>query len=469
LREAAGAVAAAAAARSSARRRPLSFYGLLAVVLLSPLPFGAVGQWAWASLALATALILCLWSLEVWRGAPVPRLGGFGGPLGLFALVLLWAAVQAWPGLPIALHHPIWATARSVLGQPLAGSVSVNPAATLHGIVRLAAYAAILFLAFAHCRDPARARLAIIASAVAVAAYAGYGLIVFLGGSETILWFPKTAYIGDLTGTFVNRNAFAAYCGLGLLCLAALLRRGLSRRTEVGGPMRERMRRHLEFLGGHGALCLGASVAVTVALLLTHSRGGLIAATIGLLVFLGLTVASRAAPRRRAALLGSVGALAAIALLAVSGEATLSRLFDSRLESELRIAIYERTLAAITDSPWTGTGLGTFRDVFQMYRTPAMERPLFRAHNTYLENAVELGIPAAAALTAAVGWLAVACLMGALRRRRDAEFPCLAAAATALVASHALVDFSLQIPAVAALYFLILGAGCAQSRSSRTR
>ena len=36
----------------------------------------------------------------------------------------------------------------------------------------------------------------------------------------------------------------------------------------------------------------------------------------------------------------------------------------------------------------------------------------------------------------------------------------------ALVGLHALVDFSLQIPAVAILYACILGIGCAQASSS---
>ena len=29
-------------------------------------------------------------------------------------------------------------------------------------------------------------------------------------------WLPKTAYVGDVTGTFVNRNSFATYANLGL-------------------------------------------------------------------------------------------------------------------------------------------------------------------------------------------------------------------------------------------------------------
>ena len=69
-------------------------------------------------------------------------------------------------------------------------------------------------------------------------------------------------------------------------------------------------------------------------------------------------------------------------------------------------------------------------------------------------------------LVAAVGYVGLCCLVGARRRRRDALYPALGAAATALVACHALVDFSLQIPAVAAWFATLLGLGYAQSWSS---
>ena len=39
-------------------------------------------------------------------------------------------------------------------------------------------------------------------------------------------------------------------------------------------------------------------------------------------------------------------------------------------------------------------------------------------------------------------------------------------AASVLVGVHAMVDFSLQLPAVALLYALIMGVACAQSWSS---
>ena len=76
---------------------------------------------------------------------------------------------------------------------------------------------------------------------------------------------------------------------------------------------------------------------------------------------------------------------------------------------------------------------------------------------------------AAALLFACIGWLALMCLRGLRTRGRDWVYPATGLAATALVATHALVDFSLQIPATAVTYAALMGAACAQSFSSRRR
>jgi hypothetical protein len=57
--------------------------------------------------------------------------------------------------------------------------------------------------------------------------------------------------------------------------------------------------------------------------------------------------------------------------------------------------------------------------------------------------------------------------VGLRRRRREAVYSCVGFASTVLVAAHSTVDFSLQIPAVAVTYCLIMGAACAQSWSSQ--
>lgn len=80
---------------------------------------------------------------------------------------------------------------------------------------------------------------------------------------------------------------------------------------------------------------------------------------------------------------------------------------------------------------------------------------------------MELGLPAALALDAALFWLALIALKGVAERRRGRAFPALGVAATLLVGLHALVDFSLQIPAVAVLYAFIMGVAVAQSAPQR--
>ena len=50
---------------------------------------------------------------------------------------------------------------------------------------------------------------------------------------------------------------------------------------------------------------------------------------------------------------------------------------------------------------------------------------------------------------------------------RGAVYPAVLAACSVLVGVHALVDFSLEMPAVAATYALLLGVGCAQDDQGR--
>ena len=78
-------------------------------------------------------------------------------------------------------------------------------------------------------------------------------------------------------------------------------------------------------------------------------------------------------------------------------------------------------------------------------------------------------LPAALALNLAILWLAAICFRGVRERRRNRAYPALGVAATLLVGLHAMVDFSLQIPAVAVLYAFMMGPAVAQSAPSSKR
>jgi O-antigen ligase len=89
-----------------------------------------------------------------------------------------------------------------------------------------------------------------------------------------------------------------------------------------------------------------------------------------------------------------------------------------------------------------------------------------KAHNTYLEIFQGLGLPFGAMLIACVVVLVWDCVKGARTRKRDTTIPAIAAGASLVVGTHALVDFSLQIQAVTLTYMAILGAGVAQARDA---
>ena len=103
-----------------------------------------------------------------------------------------------------------------------------------------------------------------------------------------------------------------------------------------------------------------------------------------------------------------------------------------------------------------------FRDQsLSTYETWAM------AHNTYLEVFQGLGILFGSMLVASIVLLARRCVKAAMTRQQNEMIPCVAAAIAFLVGAHSLIDFSLQIEAIGVTFMAVLGAGVAQSESSR--
>jgi O-antigen ligase len=451
----------------------MTFHLLIALVVLSPLPFGSVHGWSAGLLATATGLLMIAWAAQRALARKPPAVGLYRTwPFVLlFAVTIGWAALQAAPITPQSWHHPLWQAAEHALGSDLTGRISLDPAATMDSLARLLSYGAVFWLALQHGGSAKRARQALLAVALAGLVYASYGLLTHYSGAEKVLWLDKPAYHGDVTATFINKNSFAAYAGLSLVSATALLIQGAIAAGAAVSSARARLVLLIERFGRGGWLLTIACLVPWVALLLSHSRGGLASTVIGLAVLAVTAGLSRGGRRPTAMVVGAMLALAvsAGALFALAGRETDERLAQLAEQRVARLQVYELTARAAAEAPLTGTGYGTFAEVFRFYRLPDMAAFYLRAHNSYLENALELGIPATLSLLAALALVTWRCLRGALERRIDAIYPATGLAATALVASHSLVDFSLQMPAVAVTYSLLIGIGCAQSWSSRVR
>ncbi len=182
------------------------------------------------------------------------------------------------------------------------------------------------------------------------------------------------------------------------------------------------------------ALTVTGTVAMLAILVFTKSRGGLmaVAATLVLLAALRWRHGWLAAP-----LVAVAGGLAAWrigigkAVEVLSATKTLGGV-DGRLE------VWSRALYMIQDFPFTGIGMGTFKQVANaMYpfflAGPDAEIP--HAHNLFLQVGVDLGLPGL------IAWLALFLLVGwsawrVYRWGQSAGLPYLAGLGAGLLASQ---------------------------------
>jgi hypothetical protein len=448
-------------------RRYLNFAFVLLVVL-APLPLGSNRPIPWTLLALAVGVLLLAWSaVAVFRPTramvPPERLWPALGGLGLVVIVV---GLQLLPFVPRGWQHPIWLEAAGALGAEAEGRISVTPHETGTALMRLLSYAGVFWLAVQLGSQTHGARPIVKGIALAGFAYAIYGLIVFLLDLDLVLWWRKWTSMTGVTSTFVNRNTYATYAGLGLICAVGLLI------TTVYRDFRSRRFRQLPWrvrlmrITWRGWWLLGAVVCLAFALILTRSRAGVASSAVAFAVLVASFGATRLMRQRDVLITGGLALVLAVTVLAFGGDDLVDRFERQGIESEPRFTAYQRIIGAIGNAPWLGTGYGTFPEVFRTSQSGATHAFWNHAHNTYLENALELGLPAAAALVAAIGWLAYVCAHSLRRRRANALYPCLGVAATTLVGLHSLLDFSLEIPAVAVTYAALMGVAFSRARGS---
>lgn len=462
----------------SRRLEGTGFGLLLAVVALAPLPFGSNGPEstlilsALSGLVLAsTALALVLrperlaWQQSAWPTTAVICFTAFG----------LWAAVQIIPGLPAALPHPLWAEGSRVLGLgAVPATISIDPLATWAALAKSGGYAAIGVSALVLLREPRRRRAAVLVLTVAGGLYAAYGLIALGTGDCCVVWQKKFAYFGVATGPFINRNSFATYLGLiCIVCLGHILREFGELRRVSAPSWAGRLIVRLRLLLARQWWTVAALLTAATALLLTLSRAGMTSTLLagGTLVLL-LSQANVLGDKRRPLVHFAAFAGVAGLSLVLFGGALINRVQDEGVEDAYRTQSWKIMISAIEASPWLGHGFGTFPEAFPLYRDDRLPSRRYwdKAQDTYIELAMDMGIPATVVLLLGFGALAAQCVKGLSRRRKERRlYPALGLAALVLVGAHSIFDFSMQIPAIATTFAFIMGIAITESGIWRTR
>ena len=425
-------------------------------------------MWSYSLLSILTGAALALWTLSAALNEKVfaVHVTCWGAPALLLLAVLIWIFVQGSTAVPEGWHHPVWSQVRSTLDDPtIRGAISLNPDGTPVMLARIGTYAAVFWLAMQYGRSSNSAHVIFWAIALSGMLYATYGIWAYLSGSGKILFADKWAYQYSLTSTFVNRNHYAVFAGMGLITSFGMAIRYLKRDASGAFDSSRRFLNSMENLSLPVFILTGICVVTGSALLLTQSRGGVFFSA-GALVTLVLLLQAGGTLRKRSSL-ALVGALAVLgaAMFAISGGGFTERFSGKLLKSD-RELIHSVALDAIADAPLTGHGAGSFPSLFHLYRDaefPAISPAFAAAHSVYLEFAAETGLIAAALYFGMLLLIVVRCFIGARNRRRNQLYPAVGGAVAVLIGLHSYFDFGPQTPGVAVTFAALLGVAFAQA------
>lgn len=441
-------------------------FALLAILLVAaPWPLGSNRPWAWSASFLAGSALLLL--LGFTMAAGLVRAARLPGRVGLAALLVAgfvgWILVQSAPAPWPELAHPIWALLPVELEASPA--LAIDPPRAREALLRLLGPVAFFAVAYAVGSHRTLAERLLWLVLVVVTAQAIFAFLRLVLGWDEL--FGRYLPLARISGSFVNPNHFAAYVNLGAV-IAFLLLLDRARREADSPRLGAALARLLATAFQTRPLLAAALMSCLLAVAASASRGGALALGLTLLILLAAGLRGARLPL----LLVGLGLLAALVGWAVSagGELLWERLVDLDPASAFSPGIEGRLLAwiwiveRIAERPWLGHGYGGFLSLFEHARDARFPTsgPWDYAHNTYLELAVELGIPAAVALASAVLLLLATCV-AAIRRGTRSPLPAVALGATLVQALHALVDFGWQIPAVTVTWAALLGAAVGRS------
>lgn len=430
------------------------------LLALSPLPLASARpawQWLWVTLVglVFLALVVKNRRRHVYADLP-PALSV------CFAIMLMfvgWGFAQAL--IPFSAGPDMHLPSIDAQWNALA-TFSVSPSRTLAVSTFFLSHTVFAFIVF-RIFDRRERGVQLVRFCVIVGLfYAAYSFAVFVSGNKFVLWYEKWAYSNSLTGTFVNRNSFAAYAGLTLQSLLAYTFFWAQAELSENRKGREQYRHLLEtVLQKAWWLPIGFFVIAT-SLILTNSRAGFVSTASAIVVFFVISPNryQRKSSWQRSLASYSVFFSMLAGLFYLSGE-----MLDTRLQGDVsvdgRLANYPYIISAIQDRPLTGFGLGSFDNVHQTYRNEDDRDWFSRAHSDYLELAHSAGIPAAV-------WLLIGLLIAVVFLCRRLKYgskyrPMIALGITSSLqlVLHSAVDFSMQIPAVSYLWVAILTSSIA--------
>jgi len=408
--------------------------GASAVLLLGPLAFGSVEPWSIFALEACAMLLLAVWASRQW----------INRELNVSDHVL---------------YRPMAAFFALVLVQWLVGTTAYRHVTYSH-LLLYAAYGMLAFVVSQTLRRSSQFELL-------AKLFTGYGAVVAslavlqgLAPNGKLYWIWPLEQGGSIYGPYVNHNHYAGLMEMLTpfpLVLAATQFTNGSRKIAAAGI---------------AALMAGS-------IFLSGSRGGM-AAFLAQMVVLGvLLVRKREGSWKQPIMLGAFLAMVIIFLVWMGSNELTQRLMSIHSEAReeinggVRLSIDRDCLRMLIKRPFLGWGLGAFPIVYPEFRSFYTTFFVNQAHNDYLQLLVETGL---AGFSIAVWFLVLVFRRAAGKLKNWTETASGALTVAALLGCvgilvHSFLDFNLQIPANAALFYVLcaIAASAPLQESQRRR
>ena len=371
---------------------------------------------------------------------------------GAAVLFLVWAGKQIVSGQLTLSKNPLYAPALFFfvfLLVQIGLRISAYGYVTKYEVLQYVSYGIVLLIATECVREEDARKKFALALIVFGSLFALFALIQELTSNGKFFWVYTARFNGSMYGSYVNRNHYAGLMEM-LVPFPLVVSAG-----------------HLA-RGGQRALVAFCAVLMASTIFLCGSRGGMISFVLEIIAFATLIFVQK---RNRRAALGTVaGCILVLAFLVFIGKGqVLGRLGD--LAPGTRLNMTKDCLTMFSRRPVAGWGLGTFPTIYPSYRSFYTNLFVNEAHNDYAQLLVETGLLGFGLML----WFLIRLFQYGLPTSRRWEFKWDGAASLAALLGctglllHSFVDFNLQIPANAALFYVLCGLAASRPLSRLSR
>lgn len=410
---------------------PVVFYGVFGLLLFAPLAFGSVEPWSIFILQAGSTLLLALWMV---RQFSFEELSITGNPL--FAPMLAFALC---------------------VGFQLATGRTAYRYETLSTGLLYAAYGILCFLVVQVLRRTAQVQNLATTFSVYGFMMATFALLQSLSATTKLYWLRTPRMGGWIYGPYVNHNHYA-----GLMEMLVPIPLVYSFTRGAHGP-RKIM-----------AAITAAFMASTI--FLSGSRGGMLAFVVQMGMLAAVVLSGQ--KNRKATLAFAPFLVIGLGLIIWLGGAELAKRLatvhaetQTELAGGTRLDIDRDALRMFARKPILGWGLGVFPQVYPQFRSFHTNFFINEAHNDYLQLLVEMGALGAGIML----WFLWALYRNAARKLKNwmedtnGSLALAAMLGVTGILVHSLVDFNLQIPANAALFYVLCVVAAMDSKFGKTR